>query len=134
MPVSTEKRNLPLTIAALVAVAFGALSIHSAGVVLFGPPSAQRSAGAYAEFVVWFNFLSGFAYMLAGYAVWNMRRWGVWLAFLIVVAIAVISVAFAMHIASGAVYETRTVVALAFRFSVWLAISSMAYVTILRTR
>lgn len=57
---------------------------------------------------------------------------GAWLAFLIVAAIAVISVGFGMHVLSGAAYEMRTVLALAFRFVVWLAISSMAYITMVR--
>ncbi len=127
------KRNRVLTIAALLAAGFGLLSIFSAATVLFGPAAAQQSAGAYAGFVVWFNFASGFAYVLAGYALWTMQRWGVWLALLITVAIAFIAFGFGRHIASGAAYEMRTVAALGFRFAVWLAITSVAYVSITRT-
>ncbi len=132
MVASIEQRNRPLAVAALVAVGFGLLSVFSAGMVLFGPAQVQESAGATAAFVVWFNFLGGFAYVVAGYALWNQRRWGAWLAFLIVAAIAVISVGFGMHVLSGAAYEMRTVLALALRFVVWLAISSMAYITMVR--
>jgi len=134
MVLNLGKRNLPLTVAALVAAGFGLLSIFSAGMVLFGPESAQKSAGAYAGFVVWFNFASGFAYVLAGYALWAMQRWGLWLALLITAAIALISLGFGMHIASGAAYEMRTVAALGFRFAVWLTITSIAYVSITRVR
>ena len=134
MVIALGKRSLMLTIAALVAAGFGLLSIFSAGMVLFGPESAQKSAGAYAGFVVWFNFASGFAYVLAGYALWTMQRWGVWIALLITVALAFISFGFGMHIASGAAYEMRTVAALGFRFVVWLAITLLAYVSITRVR
>ena len=74
MVITLSKRSLVLTIAALMAAGFGLLSTFSAGMVLFGPTAAQRSAGAYAGFVVWFNFASGFAYVLAGYALWTMQR------------------------------------------------------------
>lgn len=134
MVITLGKRSLVLTIAALVAAGFGLLSIFSAGMVLFGPAVAQQSAGAYAGFVVWFNFASGFAYVLAGYALWTMQRWGVWLSLLITAAIAFIAFGFGMHIASGAAYEMRTVAALGFRFAVWLTITSIAYVSIMRAR
>tara|TARA_R110002110_G_scaffold239506_1_gene455438 strand:- start:59 stop:493 length:435 start_codon:yes stop_codon:yes gene_type:complete len=34
-----------------------------------------RSAGHYGPFVVWFNFLAGFAYVVAGFGLWFRRRW-----------------------------------------------------------
>ena len=132
MVITLSKRSLLLTIAALSAAGFGLLSIFSAGMVQFGPAAAQKGAGAYTGFVVWFNFASGFAYVLAGYALWTMQRWGVWLALLITVAIAFIALGFGMHIASGEAYEIRTVAALGFRFAVWLALTSVAYVSITR--
>ena len=134
MVISVGKRGQMLTIAALVAVGFGLLSIFSAGMVLFGPQSAQESAGAYAGFVVWFNFASGFAYVLAGHALWTMQRWGAWLAFLITVSLAFISFGFGLHVASGAAYEMRTVAALSFRFAIWLAITSVACASLTRVR
>ncbi len=134
MFITRESPSLALIVAVLVAVVFGLLSIFSAGMVLFGPSIAQTSAGAYADFVVWFNFFGGFAYVLAGYGLWNLQRWGVWLAMLITVSIAAVSVVFGMHVASGAAYEMRTVAALGFRFVLWLAIAAIAYVTIVRAR
>lgn len=31
-------------------------------------------------FVLWFNFLAGFAYIVAGVGLWMRRRWAMWLA------------------------------------------------------
>ena len=134
MFIAIGRRNVPLTIAIVVAVSFGLLSIFSAGMVLFGPAIAQTSAGAYANFVVWFNFLSGFAYVLAGYGLWTRQGWGIWLALLITAAIAAVSVGFGLHVASGAAYEMRTVAALAFRFALWLAVALIGYQAIVRAR
>lgn len=134
MPTTTAKRPVSISIAALVAATFGLLSIISAGMVLFGPEAARASAGAYAGFVVWFNFLSGFVYVLAGLALWSMRRHGAWIALGLAAAIALVSAGFGWHVASGAAYEMRTAAALAFRFAVWLVIASMAWVAIMRPR
>jgi hypothetical protein len=129
-----KRRGVPLTIAAAVGVVFGLLSIYAAGMVLFGPQAAQQGAGAHPGFVVWFNFLSGFAYVLAGHAVWNMRPWGAWLALFILASIAAVALGFGIHAASGGAYEIRTVAALGLRFVVWLVIASMGYVTLARPR
>ncbi len=134
MFITREKPSLVLVGAVLVAAGFGLLSIFSAGMVLFGPKIAQSAAGAYVDFVVWFNFFSGFAYVGAGYGMWQRKRWGVGLAVLITIAIAVVSVGFGMHLASGAAYEMRTVAALGFRLVLWLAIASIAYLAIVRAR
>ena len=48
--------------AAIVAIVFGALTIISGGRALFG----GVDMGAVVPFVLWFNFLAGFAYVAAG--------------------------------------------------------------------
>ena len=113
--------------ASLVAVIFGALSVFSGGNVLFGGDQAQRAAGAYAGFVVWFNFLGGFAYVAAGAGLWMRQRWAVPLAFLITAATLLVFAAFGLHVASGAAYEIRTVAAMTLRLAIWLAISWVAW-------
>ena len=134
MFITRARPGIALSVAVLVAAVFGLLSIFSAGMVLFGPTLAQSAAGAYVDFVVWFNFFSGFAYVLAGYGIWQRQRWGVVLAVLITTAIALVSLGFGMHVASGASYEMRTVAALGFRLVLWLAIAWIAYATIVRAR
>ena len=63
-----SSRNRPrwATVAALVALVFGALTVTSGGKVLFGSEATRAAAGAYVPFVLWFNFLAGFAYVAAG--------------------------------------------------------------------
>lgn len=53
--------------AAIVAIVFGALTIISGGRALFG----GVDMGAVVPFVLWFNFLAGFAYVAAGLACGN---------------------------------------------------------------
>ena len=111
----------------LVAIAFGLLTIKEGGDVLFGDAVARISAGDYVPFVLWFNFIAGFAYVVAGIGLWLQRRWGVWLAVAIAAATLLTFAVFGVHTFSGGAYEQRTVVAMSLRSLVWIAISFIAW-------
>jgi len=64
-----------LKILAVVAIVFGALTVFSGGRALFGSAEARASVGNAVGFVLWFNFLAGFAYVLTGAGLWQCRRW-----------------------------------------------------------
>ncbi|MFP5405340.1 MAG: hypothetical protein ACLGHY_03010, partial [Gammaproteobacteria bacterium] len=87
--------------ASVVAVVFGLMTIRAGGSVLFGSEEARRAAGAWVGFVVWFNFLAGFAYVAAGAGLWARRRWAALLAFLIAAGTLVTFAAFGIHVAAG---------------------------------
>jgi hypothetical protein len=112
----------PLRAAALFAALFGALTITSGASVLFGGEMA-RTAGDYVPFVVWFNFLAGFAYVAAGAGLWFGRRWAVWLAVALAVATLATFAAFGIRAAGGAPFESRTVWAMILRSATWVAIA-----------
>ena len=116
----------PVRIAAGVAVAFGALTILSGGRVLFGGAAAQEAAGNAVPFVLWFNFLSGFVYVLAGIGMAMGRRWGTLLAFVLVIGITTTFAFFGLHVLQGGAFEMRTVGAMTLRLVVWIAIAVVA--------
>ena len=114
-----------LRTAALFAAVFGALTIRSGASVLFRGEMAL-TAGSYVPFVVWFNFLAGFAYLGAGVGLWLGRRWAAWLAVALAVATLVTFAAFGIHVAGGAAFESRTVWAMVVRSATWVAIALLA--------
>lgn len=111
-----------LRIAAITAVAFGVLTIVSGASALFG----SIDMGAVVPFVLWFNFLAGFAYVAAGVGLWQRRRWGWLLAVGILLATLAVAAAFAVHALQGGAYEMRTVGALGLRSLFWLGIVAAA--------
>ncbi|SMX48877.1 hypothetical protein [Maliponia aquimaris] len=119
-------RNTSLTIAALVALVFGALTIVSGGRALFGGPEAAAAVGNAVPFVLWFNFLAGFAYVVAGIGLFLGHRPAVWLSIAIMASTIVVSLAFGVHVLQGGAYETRTVGAMILRVLVWAGISAVA--------
>ena len=127
MPAGNASRpaGRALRVAAVVAVLFGAATVASGGNVLFG--SGAAAAGSYVPFVVWFNFLAGFAYVAAGIGLWLYRRWATRLALALAVLTAAVFAAFGWHVAAGGAFEARTVAAMTLRTLVWTGIAALAW-------
>lgn len=117
----------PLRIAAVIALAFGALTVFSGGTALFGGPEVRAAVGDAVPFVLWFNFLAGFAYIAAGIGLWLRRPWSANLALLIALATLAVFAAFGLHVVTGGAFEPRTVGAMTLRSLVWLAIAGLAW-------
>ena len=124
---STSKADWLVKSRAGVAVLCGLLTVLSGGRTLFGGEAARLAAGAIVPFVLWFNFLAGFAYIVAGVGLWMRRRWAAWLAIVITVATALVFLAFGVHVALGGAWERRTVVAMTLRTLVWAGIAAIAW-------
>ncbi len=111
-----------------VAVAFGLLTIKSGGAVLFWSEEARIAAGDYVPFVLWFNFVSGFFYVITGIAFWMNKAWSLWLAAAILMGIVAVFLALGLSILIVDIpYESRTVGAMALRTTVWSVILFLAY-------
>ena len=120
-------RGIWMRVIALIAIGFGLMTIREGGAVLFYDGAARDAAGSYVPFVLWFNFLAGFAYVIAGVGLWMRRRWATWLAMAIAVATALVFLAFGVHVALGGAWEQRTVIAMTLRTLVWAGIAAMAW-------
>ncbi len=116
----------------VIAVLFGLLTIKVGGQVLFGGSSYQEAAGNYVPFVLWFNFLAGFVYVLAGASIWMRQRWAVWLSLLIAIATIIVFSFLGLHVLKGGEYETRTVAAMSLRSLVWTSIFIFSYRELIR--
>ena len=116
--------------AAIVAVVFGAATIRAGGSVLFG--DGAQAAGNVVGFVLWFNFLAGFAYVVAGAGLWMRRRWSAQLALAIAAATVLVFGAFGIHVAAGGAFEARTAWAMMLRSAVWMLIALLAFRAIKR--
>jgi hypothetical protein len=107
---------------AALAFAFGLLTLKSGGGVLFfeGP---RLAAGNYVPFVVWFNFLAGFAYVAAAIGLWRWERWAAHLAAAVAGLTLLVFAAFGLHVLTGGAFEMRTVGAMTLRLGVWAVIA-----------
>ena len=122
-----QQRGLRVWAISLVAIGFGLLTLKEGGTILFGDDVTRAAAGNYVPFVLWFNFLAGFAYVVAGAGLWLNQRWAVWLAVTIAVATFFAFAALGSHVGTGGAYELRTLVAMSLRTLVWVTIATIAW-------
>jgi hypothetical protein len=131
MKAANPKRTTGVWMISTIAILFGLLTLKSGGMVLFIDGPDRVAAGNYVPFVLWFNFLAGFLYLLAGVGLWFQQRWAVWLAGAIFITTLVVFAFFGLHILDDGLYEYRTVIAMSLRSTVWGVIASYAYLRIL---
>lgn len=129
-----QQGGIWIWVISLIAVGFGLVTIKEGGTLLFGDAAARGAAGNFVPFVLWFNFVAGFAYVIAGAGLWMKRRWAAWLAVVIASATAVVYAAFGAHVYAGGAYEMRTVMAMTLRTVVWVTLAAIASRRLLRAR
>src|SRR5690606_26486324 len=101
-----NKQNV-LNWLAIMAIAFGAVTVYSGGQALFGSPEARAAVGNAVPLVLWFNFFAGFVYILAGAGLLRRRPWALYAALVLASTTALIAAAFGVHVLSGGAFEMR---------------------------
>ena len=128
------RRRVRLRVLGVVGILFGLMTLREGGSVLFVDGAAREAAGDYVPFVLWFNFLAGFAYIAAGFGLWLSQAWAARMALGIAVVTLLMFGALGLHIAADGAYETRTVVAMTLRSAIWLVIGTIAWRALVRSR
>ncbi len=118
----TKPTPTGIWIAATIAIVFGALSVWSGGRALFGGPDLQAAVGNAVPFVLWFNFLSGFVYVVAGLGIALRKDWANLVSVGLTIAIIAVFALFGWFALSGGAYEIRTLGAMVLRAGVWIGI------------
>jgi hypothetical protein len=121
MSETTSTRPRWAVVAALVAAGFGIVTVIVGGRALFG--DGAEAAGNIVPFVLWFNFIAGFAYVVAAYGIFRWTRWAALLSALIAVTTVAVFAAFGVHVLLGDAFEMRTVGAMTIRSLVWIVIA-----------
>ena len=109
--------------AGIAAAVFGVATIVSGAGTLFGPEEIKAAAGSIVYFVLWFNFIAGFAYLVGGYALYCGRGWALGAAIAIAAATAIVALAFVVYTTAGGAFSWRTPGALLLRIGFWAAIA-----------
>ena len=123
------KTSRLLRVLAMVAMVFGALTVFSGGRALFGGAVARAAVGNAVDFVLWFNFLAGFLYLLAGWGLLRRQAWARHLASFLALSTAAVAAAFGVHVIGGGAFEPRTVGALMLRLGFWVVVAWVAHRT-----
>lgn len=118
-----RREKIIVLILGLLAIGFGVMTIKSGGFALFGGIEGKEFAGKYAPFVLWFNFIAGFFYVIAGIGITLRTKWALKISFALAILTSLVFIAFGVHILIGNPYEMRTVGAMTVRTVFWVMIS-----------
>lgn len=111
-------------ILALVATIFGIVTIIVGGKTLFGGAEERAAVGNIVPFVLWFNFVAGFAYIIAGVGLFLWKRWAALLSAVIAATTIAVFIVFGIYIFLGGAFESRTVGAMIIRSAIWIVIAA----------
>lgn len=120
-----SKRPKWLTVVASIAILFGIATLKEGGAVLF-TEEGKLGAGNYVPFVLWFNFIAGFAYIMCGIAFFRLKSCSRYLSTVIAVTTTIVFILFGAHIYNAGAYELRTVFAMTIRSTLWISIAIAA--------
>ncbi len=123
------KKALPYLLASILA-AFGLLTLFLSTSVIFDLFGVRAKEGNYVLFIVWANFVSSLFYLSASYGFIESKKWTAHLLGISVIVLLIAFVGLFIHINAGGKYETKTIGAMAFRTTVTLVLSALAYFTI----
>ena len=125
-------KNRPLWLwpVIIISIGFGVLTIKSGGSVIFIDGPDRQAAGNYVNFIVWFNFIAGFFYIMAGLGFLLNKNWVLKLSAAIAATTVMFFTAFGIHILMDGSYEMRTVIAMSMRSVIWLSFTYAAYIIV----
>jgi hypothetical protein len=124
--INNPERRRPrwAVVLALIATIFGIVTVIVGGKTLFGGAEERAAVGNIVPFVLWFNFVAGFAYVIAGVGLFLWRRWAALLSAVIAATTIAVFIAFGIYIFLGGAFESRTVGAMIIRSAIWIVIAA----------
>jgi hypothetical protein len=121
--VSVWASNPVIKVLSGIAILFGVATLISGGHTLFELHGTENSAAKIVPFVLYFNFIAGFAYIITGVGLMLKRRWAPVSAVAITVATTIVFLSLGGWILAGNAYEMQTVVAMSLRTAFWFGVS-----------
>ena len=118
---------------AIAAIVFGVVTVLTGSRALFGSLESRADFGNAVPFVLRFNFLAGFVYIVAGAGLLLCRRWAVYTSRFIAGSTILVFVAFGVHVIGGGAFERRTIGALTIRSLFWVAVTILSIRAMKRT-
>ena len=118
---------------AIAAIVFGVVTVLTGGRALLGGLESRADFGNVVPFVLWFNFLAGIVYIIAGTGLLLCRRWAVYTSLFVAVSTILVFVAFGVHVIGGGAFERRTIGALTIRSFFWIAVTIVSIRALKRT-
>lgn len=106
------------TILIVALLIFGAVTLFMSSSVLFDWFGIREKEGNFVPLIVWANWLCGFLYLMAAFALWKNKLWAQKPLIISLIILAVAFIGLFIHITGGGLYETKTLGAMVFRLGI----------------
>lgn len=106
------------TILIVALLIFGAVTLFMSSSVLFDWFGIREKEGNFVPLIVWANWLCGFLYLMAAFALWKNKLWAVKPLIISLIILSVAFIGLFLHITGGGLYETKTLGAMVFRLGI----------------
>ncbi len=126
---SFMKKAIPYFLAIILA-AFGLLTLFLSSSVIFDLFGIRAKEGNFVPFIVWANFACSILYLFAVYGFLTGKIWTTLILAISVLILIMALIGLFIHIRSGGLYETKTIVAMVFRIGITAVFALVAYFTI----
>ncbi|MCF7825615.1 MAG: hypothetical protein K9N29_03105 [Candidatus Marinimicrobia bacterium] len=117
-----KDRSVVTWIISLIAIGFGIMTVRAGFTNIF-VPETRAASGDIVMFVLWTNFILGFAYIVAGVGIFQENAWAKNLSLAIAGKTLLTYAAFGVNIALGGIWKIKTVKMMAVRSLVWVGIA-----------
>lgn len=108
---------------------FGAVSLFMTLSIFFDLFGIREKEGNYILPVVWANFFCAILYLVAGYGFFTNQKWTQKPLGISFIILTIAYLVLALHIKDGGLYETKTVIAMAFRTGITFILFLVAFKT-----
>lgn len=105
---------------------FGLMTILSGGRSLF-TTNGIATRGNIVPFVLWFNFVAGFFYLVASISIFRMKTCVKKISLVLALANTFVLAYLLNHVFQGYLYEQKTLIAMVFRTSFWILFAIYFY-------
>lgn len=123
---SRHRLNVAIKASGVAAILFGIATVVSGGNAILGLHRILESGEKIVPFVLYFNFLAGFTYIITGIGLVLRSRWAPAFAVVVAIATVIVFAGFGVWILRGGAYETRTLIAMSLRTAFWCIASIVA--------
>lgn len=118
--------NVAIKASGVAAILFGIATVVSGGNAILGLHGILESGEKIVPFVLYFNFLAGFTYIITGIGLILRSRWAPAFAVAVAIATVIVFAGFGVWILQGGAYEMRTLIAMSLRMAFWCIVSIVA--------
>lgn len=123
---SKHRLNFAIKASGVTAILFGIATVVSGGNAILNLHGIRKYSEEIVSFVLYFNFLAGFAYIITGIGLILRSRWAPAFAVTVAIATVIVFAGFGVWIFQGRAYEMRTLIAMSLRTAFWCSVSIVA--------